>query len=120
MRDGISPAGEVAHRLGLKLDPDDLRIISLLYFGGVCSAERVRTSVDLSRLTFFLRIRRLTRAGVISGGMDAVDGDLHNLNLTVSTRCRLFALEAEIRAGGLFGGHMTGEGTGTRARRLSL
>ncbi len=112
--------GEVAHRLGLKLDPDDLSIISLLYFGGVCTAESVRTSVGLSRLTFYLRIRRLKRAGIISGGTDAVESDLHNLNLTVSTRCRLFALEAEIRVGGLFGGHMIGEGTGTRASRLSL
>lgn len=120
MRDEISPAGEVAHRLGLKLDPDDLRIISLLYFGGVCAAEGIRSTVGLSRLTFHLRIRRLKRAYIISGGTDAVDGDLHNLNLTVSTRCSLFALEAEIRAGGLFGGHMTGEGTGTHARRLSL
>ena len=113
-----SPAGQVALRLGVKLDTDDLRIISALYFGGVRHEARVRDSVRLSRLTFFLRLRRLKRACIVSGGSDAVNADLHNLNLTLSARRTLFALEAEIRSAGVFGGGLVGDGTGPAGERL--
>ena len=110
--------GEVPRRLDLKLDPDDLRMLSALYFGGVCPAGRLRTDLQLSRLTFHLRVRRLKRAGIIAGATDAVDADLHNLNLTVRARSRLFELEMDIRASGLFGGRLAGDGTGTPAEPL--
>lgn len=119
MVDDVSSAGAVAQRLGVKLDPDDLQIISTLYFGGVRPAAQVRMSVSLSRLTFFLRLRRLKRAGIVSGGPDAVEADLHNLNLTLSARRILFALEAEIRSAGVFGGALVGDGTGSAGRQLS-
>ena len=119
MLDNISPAGAVARRLGVKLDPDDLRIISALYFGGVRPATQVRTAARLSRLTFYLRLRRLKRAGIVSGGPDAVEADLHNLNLTLSARRTLFALEADIRSAGVFGGALVGDGTGSAGRQLS-
>jgi len=114
-----SPVGQVALRLGVKLDIDDLRIISALYFGGVRHAALVRASVRLSRLTFFLRLRRLKRAGLVSGGSDAVNASLHNLNLTLSARRTLFTLEAEIRSAGVFGGRLVGDGTGPVGERLS-
>lgn len=114
MRTLSGPAGDVPRRLGLKLDPDDLAILSALYFGGVCGAGRLRLSLRLSRLTFHLRVRRLKRAHIIAGAADAVDGDLHNLNLTVAARAKLFALETDIRAAGLFEGRLTGEGTGAK------
>jgi hypothetical protein len=114
-----SPVGQVALRLGVKLDIDDLRIISALYFGGVRHAALVRASVRLSRLTFFLRLRRLKRASLVSGGSDAVNAGLHNLNLTLSARRTLFALEAEIRSAGVFGGRLVGDGTGPVGERLS-
>lgn len=114
-----SPAGQVALRLGVKLDTDDLRIISALYFGGVRHEARVRDSVRLSRLSFFLRLRRLKRACIVSGGPDAVNADLHNLNLTLSARRTLFALEAEIRSAGVFGGGLVGDGTGPAGEWLS-
>jgi hypothetical protein len=114
-----SPVGQVALRLGVKLDIDDLRIISALYFGGVRHAVLVRASVRLSRLTFFLRLRRLKRAGLVSGGSDAVNASLHNLNLTLSARRTLFTLEAEIRSAGVFGGRLVGDGTGPVGERLS-
>jgi hypothetical protein len=114
-----SPTGQVAQRLGVKLDTDDLRIISALYFGGVRHEAQVRDSVRLSRLTFFLRLRRLKRACIVSGGSDAVNADLHNLNLTLSARRTLFAFEAEIRSAGVFGGRLVGDGTGPAGERLS-
>ena len=114
-----SPTGQVAQRLGVKLDTDDLRIISALYFGGVRHEAQVRDSVRLSRLTFFLRLRRLKRACIVSGGSDAVNADLHNLNLTLSARRTLFALEAEIRSAGVFGGGLVGDGTGPAGEWLS-
>ena len=113
-------SGDVPQRLGLKLDPDDLRILSALYFRGVCPARALRESLGFSRLTFHLRVRRLKRAGIIAGASDAIDIELHNLNLTVSARGKLFGLEMEIRGSGLFGGQLAGEGTGTRAERLSF
>ena len=113
------PAGQVALRVGMKLDRDDLRIISALYFGGVRHAAQVRASVRLSRMTFYLRLRRLKRAGLVSGGPDAVNANLHNLNLTLSARRTLFALEAEIRSAGVFGGCLVGDGTGPVGERLS-
>ena len=119
MLDEGSPAGVVALRLGVKLDPDDLRIISALYFAGVRPAAQVRASVSLSRLTFYLRLRRLKRASIVSGGTDAVDADRHNLNLTLSVRRTLFALEAEIRSAGVFEGPLVGDGTGPVGERLS-
>jgi|GEM_PF-2196804 len=119
MLDNISPTGAVARRLGVKLDPDDLRIIAALYFGGVRSAARVRASVSLSRLTFYLRLRRLKRACIVTGGTDAVEADLHNLNLTLRARRTLFALETEIRSAGVFGGALAGDGTGPTGRQLS-
>lgn len=114
-----SPEGQVALRLGMKLDRDDLRIISSLYFGGVRHAAQVRGSVGLSRMTFYLRLRRLKRACIVSCGPDAVKANIHNLNLTLSARRTLFALEAEIRSAGVFGGRLVGDGTGPVAERLS-
>jgi hypothetical protein len=106
-----SPAGEVALRLGVKLDPDDLHIISALYFGGVRPAAQVRARVSLSRLGFYVRLRNLKRVGIVSGGKDAVAGNLQNLNLTLSVRRTLFELESEIRSNGVFGGRLVGDGT---------
>lgn len=119
MRDEKNPAGQVALRLGVKLDPDDLRIISVLYFGGVRPARQLRARAELSRMTFYLRVRRLKRASIVVGATDAVVADLHNLNLTLSARHTLFALEAEIRSAGVFGGRLVGDGTGPVGERLS-
>ncbi len=119
MPDKGNPAGVVALRLGVKLDPDDLRIISALYFGGVCHAAGVRAFVGLSRMTFYLRVRRLKRARIVVGGPDAIDADLHNLNLILSVRRKLFALETEIRSAGVFGGSLLGDGTGQAGCQLS-
>lgn len=113
-----SPAGEVPRRLGLKLDPDDLRIISALYFGGVQPAGKLRLSLGLSRLTFQLRVRRLKCGGVVAGGRDPVDIDRHNINLAMSARKALFELEAEIRNSGLFDGPLVGDGTRSPIERL--
>ncbi len=115
----FSPAGVVARRLAVKLDPDDLRLIASLYFGGVQRADDLRTALGLSRLTFHLRVRRLKRAGIFAGAPDAVEMDMHNLNLTLAARRKLFALESEIRAAGLYDGRLHGEGTGLSADRLS-
>ena len=115
----VDPAGAVAHLLGQKLDPDDLQIISALYFGGVQRSAGLRATAGLSRMTFYLRVRRLKRAGILAGGADAVVADLHNLNLTLSVRRKLFALETEIRSAGVFGGSLLGDGTGQVGCQLS-
>lgn len=110
----------VPRLLGLKLDPDDLRIISLLYFRGVQRVGAVRVALRISPVTFFLRMKRLRRLGVVECSAGALDADARNLNLCLPVRQRLFDLEMDIRAAGLFEGSLAGDGTITSQVQLSV
>lgn len=111
--------GIVPRLFGISLDPDDLRIIRVLYFRGVQSTDQVRSALGISRVTFFLRLQRLKRLDVVEDGLSAIDAALHTINLSLSARQRLFDLESDIRAGGVFEGRLVGDGTNGVSDHLS-
>ncbi len=101
----------VAERLNIRIDEADMRIIAYLYYGGVIAAEVLRHQLELSAVTFHLRIRRLLRENVVACDDDPVDPSVRNLNLTVTARLALYALEGEIRISGVFESGVPGHGT---------
>lgn len=111
--------GIVPRLFGISLDPDDLRIIRVLYFRGVQSTDQVRSALGISRVTFFLRLQRLKRLDVVEDGLSAINAARHTINLSLSARQRLFDLESDIRAGGVFEGRLVGDGTNGVSDHLS-
>ena len=101
----------VAASLNIRMDETDMRIIAYLYYGGVVAAETLRQQLELSAVTYHLRIRRLLRDNVIACDDDPIDRHVRNLNLTVEARLSLYALEGEIRGVGIFEPRAPGYGT---------
>lgn len=100
-----------SHPCGMKLDADDLRIIGALYFRGVQSAEDLRVALGMSRVTFFLRMKRLRRMRIVESGPSALLTDMRCFNLALVCRQRLFGLEMDVRSAGLFEGNLAADGT---------
>jgi len=105
----------VAARLNIRMDEIDMRIIAYLFYGGVMAADILRHQLELSAVTFHLRIRRLLRENVVACDDDPVDPNVRNLNLTVDARLALYALEGEIRVTGVFDASHVNCGTNPQA-----
>jgi DNA-binding Lrp family transcriptional regulator len=94
----------VAAKLNIRIDEVDMRIIAYLFYGGVMALEVLRQQLELSAVTYHLRIRRLIRESVVACDDDPINPAVRNLNLTVEARVALYDLEAEIRSAGILEG----------------